>query len=139
MVLVSRKNLKSIILQEMFSPGFGCQKREISINDIPITVEVADTDFLRNKGLMFRESMPDNDGMLFVFPDNVVRSFWMKNTLIPLSIAFIDHDGYITNIEDMTPHDLNNTISTSPATRALEMNKGWFDDMGISPGDYVVI
>lgn len=123
----------------MFKSGPSCKKREISINDIPISVEVADTDFLRNKGLMFRESIPENDGMLFVFPDDIIRSFWMKDTQVPLSIAFIDLDGYITNIEDMTPHDLNNTVSDSPATRALEMNRGWFDDMGISPGDYVVI
>ena len=139
MAIVSREKLKTLILQEMFSPGLACQKKDISIKDIQVSAEIADTEFLRNKGLMFRESIPDNEGMLFIFPDSSTRSFWMKNTLVPLSIAFIDEAGYITNIEDMLPHDLNNVISTSPANRALEMNQGWFDNMGIYPGDFVVV
>jgi|TARA_Y100000310_G_C20658248_1_gene803188 hypothetical protein len=83
---------------------------------------------------MFRERMDRNHGMLFSFPNESVQSFWMKNTFIPLSIAFIDRRGVITNIERMRPHDLTSMSSSRRVPYALEMNEGWFDSKGIRPG-----
>ena len=85
-------------------------------------------------GLMFRKSMPTNDGMLFVFDQPRVQCFWMKNTLLPLSAAFIADDGSITNIESMKPQTLDSHCSTKPVRFVLEMNDGWFDKRGIKPG-----
>jgi len=109
----------------------------ISINGIPIKTQIARDDKSRAAGLMGVESMPKEEGMLFVFPDSDYRSFWMKNTLIPLSIAYIDKDYKIINIEDMNPHSINGASSKAPALCALEMNKGWFNDNGIVVGDIV--
>ena len=106
----------------------------LSIEGFPIEVEIADTEDSRALGLMGRQSLSHDSGMLFVFdqPDNL--SFWMKNTHIPLSIAFISETGEIINIENMYPHDHGNTRSSKPATCALEVNQGWFKQKGIHPG-----
>jgi len=99
-----------------------------------IRAEVADNDASRTQGLMHRKSMPQGDGMVFVFDEIAIHCMWMKNTLIPLSVAFIDQSGVIVNIVDMQPHNEKSHCATRPARYALEMNKGWFADRGIKPG-----
>jgi uncharacterized membrane protein (UPF0127 family) len=135
----SRESLRNLILEEMDRALPRCQRGQVSVDSIPISVEVADSDFLRNRGLMFRESMSEDEGMLFIFPEADQRGFWMKNTHIPLSIAFLDDRGVILNIADMTPHDLRTTYSEGPARCALEMNQGWFERNGIVPGSHVLM
>jgi len=107
------------------------------INDSAINVERADDHAARQLGLMYRNFLPQDSGMLFSFPNSEERSFWMKNTYIPLSIAYLDAEGRILNIEDMEPQDLTGIRSSGPAMFALEANKGWFDERGISAGDIV--
>jgi uncharacterized membrane protein (UPF0127 family) len=109
----------------------------LNIKGISFTVEHADTEQLRNKGLMFRESLSHNTGMLFTFPDTDYRSFWMKNTYIPLSIAYLSESGRILNIESMKPLSTRDVNSLGPAKYALEMNYGWFTKNNIKPGDVV--
>jgi uncharacterized membrane protein (UPF0127 family) len=99
-----------------------------------ITAEVARTGEQRAIGLMHRPSMPANDGMLFVFEEPGQQCFWMKNTLLPLSIAFLADDGTIVNIDDMKPQTLDSHCSKKPVRFVLEMNKGWFDKRAIKPG-----
>ena len=106
---------------------------------IAITVELAVTDAERNQGLMYREQLPDGEGMLFIFDRDQQLSFWMKNTIIPLSIAFISSDGRITEIRDMQPHDENPVRSSRSVRYALEVPQGWFTRVGIYPGDVVDI
>jgi len=102
-------------------------------------VEIADDDEERRIGLMYRKSMPENAGMLFDFgPDLAVRSMWMKNTLIPLDMAFIDKDGRIVRIaEDTTPRSLASISSGAPVLAVLEVNGGRFEALGVKEGDYV--
>lgn len=103
-----------------------------------LTVEIASTPEQRQIGLMSRPSMPVASGMLFVFPDDQPRSFWMRNTLIPLSIAFIDSGYTILNIEDMQAlDDQTFHLSQGPARYALEVNQGWFATNNIRLGDRV--
>jgi uncharacterized membrane protein (UPF0127 family) len=83
---------------------------------------------------MYRKAMAQNSGMVFVFDENATHCMWMKNTLIPLSVAFIDEAGAIINIADMQPHSEQSHCATRPARFALEMNKGWFAQRGIKPG-----
>jgi len=103
-----------------------------------ITVEVADDEAERSLGLMHRKTLPADAGMLFVYPDARVRNFWMKNTHIPLTIAYIGKDGRIVHLADMKPLDLDVTPSVLPATYALEMNQGWFAAHGIAVGDAIL-
>lgn len=102
-------------------------------------VEIADTPEERQRGLMYRDSLGEDEGMLFVFPDEELRSFWMKNTAIPLSIAYIDAGGTIREIYDMEPFSLAPVPSRYPAKYALEVNRGRFAAYGIEPGDRVVL
>ncbi|MEH0164686.1 DUF192 domain-containing protein [Paucibacter sp. JuS9] len=99
-----------------------------------IQAEVAQTDEQRAIGLMHRPTMPANNGMLFVFDQPQPQCFWMKNTLLPLSIAFVADDGTIVNIEEMKPQTLDSHCSAKPVRYALEMNTGWFAKKGIKPG-----
>jgi uncharacterized protein len=99
-----------------------------------IRAEVADSMGTRMEGLMHRKSMPQGAGMVFVFDENATHCMWMKNTLIPLSVAFIDEAGAIINIADMQPHSEQSHCAARPARYALEMNKGWFAQRGIKPG-----
>jgi len=109
----------------------------LSINGHKIVVEVAATPEQRATGLMHRFSLRPDHGMLFVFERAEEQAFWMKNTFIPLSIAFIATDGRILNIDDMAPQDERLHWSKGPALHALEMRKGWFAERGIRPGDRV--
>ena len=99
-----------------------------------IEAEVASSNPERATGLMNRPSMPIHRGMLFVFPEAGVQCFWMKNTLIPLSIAFLDDAGHIVQIADMQPQSLDNHCSAKPVRFALEMNAGWFRSRGLTTG-----
>jgi hypothetical protein len=99
-----------------------------------ITAEVARTEDQRQMGLMLRKTMAPHEGMLFVFDDAEVHCFWMKNTLLPLSIAFIADDGRIVDIIDMKPRSEDSNCPSRPVRYALEMNKGWFAQRAIKPG-----
>ncbi|HTP61568.1 MAG TPA: DUF192 domain-containing protein [Burkholderiales bacterium] len=99
-----------------------------------IHAEVAADMNSRMTGLMHRKSMAQNDGMVFVFEESGTQCMWMKNTLIPLSVAFIDESGTIINIAEMKPQTEDSHCATRPARYALEMNKGWFAQRGVKPG-----
>jgi uncharacterized membrane protein (UPF0127 family) len=102
-----------------------------------IEAEVAADQATRMQGLMHRESMAPNHGMLFVFPQAAYHCMWMRNTLLPLSVAFLDDEGKILNIEDMRPQTEDNHCARMPARFALEMNRGWFAEKGIRPGQRI--
>jgi len=109
----------------------------LSIGKHMVIAEVAASTDTRERGLMFRYEMKDNEGMLFVFPAARQQSFWMKNTPLPLSIAFIDAKGTILNIRDMMPFTTDGHPSDGEALYALEVNRGWFAQRGIKAGDRV--
>jgi uncharacterized protein len=100
----------------------------------PVTVEVAHTGPTRMQGLMHRRILPEDRGMLFVFPDVERHARWVMTTHIPLSVAFLDERGVILNIEDMKPHTQDSHPAAKPAKYALEVNLGWFRKRGIRPG-----
>jgi uncharacterized membrane protein (UPF0127 family) len=99
-----------------------------------IDAQVASSPQEQQVGLMFRKDMPQHEGMLFVFKDRDQRCFWMMNTLIPLSAAFIADDGRIVNIADMKPQTTDSHCSTEPVRFVLEMNQGWFAKRGLKAG-----
>ena len=109
----------------------------LAIGQHKLTAEVANTDATRSTGLMHRRMLPENRGMLFIFPDIALHGMWMMNTHLPLSVAFLDKEGIIINIADMTPHTQDSHNAMRPAKYALEMNQGWFKKRGIKPGDKV--
>ena len=109
----------------------------LTINGNKLTAEVAMTTDQQMTGLMYRFSLKPDHGMVFVFDRSEQRAFWMKNTYIPLSIAFVTADGRILNIEDMAPRDETSHLSAGPAMYAIEMRKGWFAERGIKAGDRV--
>lgn len=102
-----------------------------------VQAEVAHTDALRMRGLMYRKEMLAHQGMLFVYPIRAQHCMWMRNTELPLSVAFIDAEGKIINVEDMVPHSEDNHCAKRPAAYALEMNKGWFKQRGLGAGAQV--
>lgn len=110
---------------------------ELGVNALRFKVEVASTPSERQAGLMHRKTLPAQQGMLFVYPQSDSHCMWMKNTLIPLSVAFIDGNGRILNIEDMQPNTRDYHCARAPALYALEMNLGWFRSKGINTGDKV--
>jgi len=99
-----------------------------------IKAEFANTFQARAQGLMHREKLAQNTGMLFRFDEAATQCMWMKNTLIPLSVAFLDEAGTIVTILEMQPHDETSRCSSGPARYALEMNRAWFAERGIKPG-----
>lgn len=99
-----------------------------------LQVQVAQTPEQQQTGLMFRKTMGTNEGMLFIFDEPRQQCFWMKNTLLPLSVAFIDDSGTVANLDDMKPQTLDSHCSTKPVRFVLEMNVGWFDKRGIKAG-----
>ena len=109
----------------------------LTIGQHKLVAEVAVTPDQRSLGLMNRFSLRPDHGMLFVFERAEPQAFWMKNTYIPLSIAFLTPDGRIINIEDMKPQAVDTHWSKGPAMYALEMRKGWFAERGIGPGAVV--
>ena len=115
------------------------EKVQVKVNRKVYSLEYAQSFEQRAQGLMYRESMCENCGMLFNFRRARMASMWMKNTLIPLDIAFIRGDGTITDIKAMQPHDLSTTNASQPVYFAWEMNQGWFAKNGIQVGDTVKI
>ena len=109
----------------------------MKIHDKKIKAEVVRTEADKARGLMFRQKLGKDEGMLFVFEKEERLSFWMKNTPIPLSIAFLDKNGTIVDIQDLAPFSLQTRVSAFPAQYALEVNQGWFKTNGISIGDIV--
>lgn len=99
-----------------------------------INAQVASTPQQRQIGLMFRTAMPQHEGMLFVFEQPAQQCFWMKNTLLPLTAAFVADDGTIVNMADMKPQTLDSHCSSQPVRYVLEMNKGWFAKKGVKAG-----
>ena len=109
----------------------------IKVGTHSLRVEVVANDADRAQGLMNRKSLGANDGMLFIFDEPAYHSMWMKNTLIPLSVAFVDAQGVILNVLDMEPHTLNPNTSAGPSIYAIETNKGWFEKKKLKAGDKV--
>ena len=109
----------------------------IKVGSHALRVEVMTNDEDRARGLMHRKHLGANDGMLFVFDEPAYHSMWMKDTLIPLSVAFLDRNGVILNILDMEPQTLDPHVSAGPSIYAIETNKGWFAAKKIKPGDKV--
>lgn len=104
----------------------------IKVGGVSIRAEIAATPPDRERGLMYRTSMPENEGMLFVFPEAKFQAFWMKNTLIPLDIGFFDDQGFLIEVLHMKPDDGTARYpSSEPALYALEMNAGWFEKHGL--------
>jgi uncharacterized membrane protein (UPF0127 family) len=108
-----------------------------SRKEVRVRVEIADNAFERARGLMYRTALTEDRGMLFIFKAEQKLSFWMKNTRIPLSIAFIDSEGRIVDIQDMRPLDDDppHYVSAKPAQYALEVNQGFFEERGVKVGD----
>ena len=123
--------------------GFPAEERkpllELTIKGRKIRVEVAQTEDEKARGLMFRQSLEKDEGMLFVYDREEILTFWMKNTPIPLSIAFLDRKGKIVDIQDMEPFNLRVHASARQARYALEMNQGWFRRNGIGVGEVINI
>ncbi len=99
-----------------------------------IDTQVAQTEAQRQTGLMFRKEMPQHEGMLFVFEQPATQCFWMKNTLLPLTAAFLADDGTIVNLVDMKPQTTDSHCSEKPVRFVLEMNQGWFAKKGLKVG-----
>lgn len=120
--------------KEPESPKF----KKIVVGKTPLRVEVVDTLEQQERGLMFRQSLPENEGMLFVYREPQEMSFWMRNTFIPLDIAFVGADGIILNIHQARPLDDSVLYrSAGSAKYVIETNQGWFSRRGIRPGDKV--
>lgn len=125
-------------LQVANASAFDGPRISLEISGHSLSAEVAHTQLSRSQGLMYRESLEENSGMLFVFTDANYYSMWMKDTYIPLSVAFIDEQGIILNIEDMQPDTRTAHDSEGMAKYALEMNKGWFAARKIAAGARVI-
>ncbi len=110
---------------------------QVKVAGHALRVEVVATTEQRSRGLMFREKLAKNDGMLFVFDEPGYHAMWMKNTPLPLSVAFVDGEGRILNVADMEPQTLESHAAAGPARYAIETNKGWFGERGIKAGDKV--
>ncbi len=116
------------------APQLNLERIKLSAGMHRIDAQVAATPEQRQTGLMHRKEMPQHEGMIFIFEQPTKQCFWMKNTLLPLSAAFIADDGTVVNIEDMKPLVLDAHCSTQPVRYVLEMNKGWFAKKGIRAG-----
>ncbi len=131
-----------IVIAIVVTVASGCAARspaglpiiKINIEGHKLTAEVASTPEQRTRGLMYRRELGRNSGMLFVYQESAALSFWMKNTFIPLSIAFIAEDGSIMHITDMAAQTLKPHASPEPVLYALEMNRGWFSEKNIRKG-----
>ena len=116
-------------------PQMNLPRVQLSAGMHQIQAQVAATPEQRMTGLMHRKEMPQHEGMLFVFEQPAQQCFWMKNTLLPLSIAFVGDDGTIVNIAEMKPQTLDSHCSAKPVRYVLEMNTGWFAKKGVKPGE----
>ena len=116
------------------APQLDLPRTKLSAGMYLIYTQVASTATQRATGLMFRTSMPPGEGMLFVFDTPAEQCFWMKNTLLPLTAAFVADDGTIVNLVDMKPQSTDSHCSQKPVRYMLEMNQGWFEKKGIKAG-----
>ena len=116
------------------APQLNLQRVKLNAGMHVIDAQVAMTPQERQTGLMLRKDMPQHEGMLFVFEQATVQCFWMKNTLLPLTAAFVADDGTIVNTADMKPETTESHCSAKPVRYVLEMNKGWFAKKGIRQG-----
>ena len=132
-----KRILSCILLFILFvGAGLPLQKSSIRVKDSSLTVEWAKSESERIQGLQGRSHLPEDEGMIFDYGDSEqFLKFWMKNTLIPLSIAFVDKNGRIRQIEDMEPNTLRPHASKRKVRYALEVNQGWFRRHGIQDGD----
>ncbi len=126
--------LACLLLVPQLAAAQQLPRTELSAGVHLIRAEVADNFVTRMQGLMHRPSLGANEGMLFVFDEAGIQCMWMKNTLIPLSVAYIADDGSIVNVEDMKPHSEDSHCAKKPVRYALEMNAGWFASKGLRPG-----
>jgi uncharacterized membrane protein (UPF0127 family) len=136
--------LASVLGTSMLAIAFLASGQDRPQTDLPrislqagmhrIDTQVAATPAQRSIGLMFRDEMPQHEGMLFAFEQASVQCFWMKNTLLPLTAAFVADDGTIVNLVDMAPQTTDSHCSTKPVRYVLEMNQGWFAKKGIKAG-----
>ena len=124
----------SIPIQAQEAPQLNLQRTRLSAGMHMIDAQVALTSDERQIGLMRRKEMPQHEGMIFIFEQSAQQCFWMKNTLLPLTAAFVADDGTIVNLADMKPETTESHCSTQPVRYVLEMNKGWFARKGIKPG-----
>ncbi len=115
-------------------PQTNLQRAVIHAGMFQIDAQIANTPQQRQIGLMFRKDMPTHEGMLFIFEEPQKQCFWMKNTLLPLSAAFLDDDGGIVNLVDMQPQSTDSHCSEKPVRYVLEMNQGWFAKKKIGKG-----
>jgi uncharacterized membrane protein (UPF0127 family) len=127
----------------MLLPVWGQGSRALPIRSLTagvylITAEVASDNEAREIGLMYRQDLAPNHGMLFVFDTAEKTCMWMRNTLIPLSVAFIDFDGRVVNIEDMAPQTDSTHCAHRPVPYALEMTRGWFSERGLRPAQTII-
>lgn len=116
------------------APQMGLERTQLMAGMHRLDVQLAQTQEQRQIGLMWRKDMPQHEGMLFVFDQASTQCFWMRNTLIPLTAAFLDDDGTIVNLADMKPLNDDSHCSTKPVRFVLEMNQGWFAKRQIKPG-----
>lgn len=114
-------------------------ENQLRVGGKVVTIEIANTAEQRRAGLMFRKALEEDSGMLFIYPTARPLSFWMQNTLIPLSIAFLRDDGRIINIEEMQAMTETSHHSSEPCRFALEMSSHWFDQNGVRRGDRIDI
>lgn len=140
--LISVSALIAAILAAIATPALGQQVTKFPVISLNagihvIKAEVAAREAERQQGLMYREKMGPNEGMLFLFDAPAGVCMWMKNTFIPLSVAFIDDSGKIVNIENMQPQTTNSHCAKKPVRYALEMNLGWFRQKNIKPGSVI--
>ena len=133
---ISRRIMKKVKIQNIKRPFF--PKIELQVGIHRIVAEVASTKYTREYGLMFRKQLPENHGMLFVFETLEKYCFFMKNTHLPLSIAFLRNDGSIVKIDDMRPFSLDKVCTDHPIRYALEMNQGWFAKKNVKVGNKII-
>ena len=123
-----------LLARDRGQPQMNLPRADLSAGMFRIDAQLALSPEQRETGLMFREKMPDQEGMLFVFEQPGVQCFWMRNTLLPLTAAFVADDGTIVNLADMKPLTEDSHCSAKPVRFVLEMNQGWFAKHGIKAG-----
>ena len=133
-ILLALALLGSSALFAQNSPQLDLQRTMLNAGMYQITAQVAQTPQQREVGLMFRKDMPQQEGMIFIFEAPSQQCFWMKNTLLPLTAAFVADDGTIVNLADMKPQTTDAHCSDKPVRFVLEMNQGWFEKRGIKAG-----
>jgi len=122
------------IIKEELSRVSTQPRQSIAVDGHSVDCELASDDRSRMQGLMGRRSLGDGEGMLFIFPREAQQSFWMRNTSLPLEVAFADSSGQILNVEEGVPHSEEKMLSSGPAKFVLEVPLGWCKDRGIGPG-----